>query len=71
MQQKDDWLTTCFTDGVHLASEGSKIVANEIMRVLEVAEWEPSLHWKVLPSEFVGISPFDSEGNEAIVNAST
>ncbi|KAB5520003.1 hypothetical protein DKX38_024322 [Salix brachista] len=71
MQQKDDWLTTCFTDGVHLASEGSKIVANEIMRVLEVAEWEPSLHWKVLPSEFVGISPFDSEGNEAIVNAKT
>ncbi|KAJ6425289.1 hypothetical protein OIU84_025958 [Salix udensis] len=63
MQQKDDWLTTCFTDGIHLASEGSKIVANEIMRVLEVAEWEPSLHWKVLPSEFVGISPFDSEGN--------
>ncbi|KAF9665199.1 hypothetical protein SADUNF_Sadunf16G0097500 [Salix dunnii] len=63
MQQKDDWLTTCFTDGIHLASEGSNIVANEIMRALEVAEWEPSLHWKLLPSEFVGITPFDSEGN--------
>jgi hypothetical protein len=51
------------SDGFHLASEGSKIVAKEIMRALEEAEWEPSLYWKLMPSEFVGISPFDSEGN--------
>ncbi|PNS99119.1 hypothetical protein POPTR_016G115800v4 [Populus trichocarpa] len=67
MQQKNDWLTTCFTDGVHLASEGSKIVAKEIMRALEEAEWEPSLYWKLMPSEFVGISPFDSEGNNGTI----
>ncbi|KAK3226143.1 hypothetical protein Dsin_006005 [Dipteronia sinensis] len=24
MQQRDDWLTACFTDGIHLSSEGSK-----------------------------------------------
>jgi hypothetical protein len=55
------------SDGVHLASEGSKIVAKEIMRALEEAEWEPSLYWKLMPSEFVGISPFDSEGNNGTI----
>ncbi|CAK7343940.1 unnamed protein product [Dovyalis caffra] len=58
IQQKEDW------DGVHLTSEGNKIVANEIMKVLEEAKWEPSLYWKSMPSEFVGVTPFDPEGNE-------
>ena len=58
------------SDGFHLESEGSKIVAKEIIRALEEAEWEPSLYWKLMPSEFVGISPFDSEGNNgAIINS--
>ncbi|KAL5742554.1 hypothetical protein ACOSP7_029286 [Xanthoceras sorbifolium] len=52
MQQRDDWLTACFTDGIHLSSEGSKIVAEEILKVLREAEWQPSLHWKSLPAEF-------------------
>lgn len=52
MQQRDDWLTACFTDGIHLSSEGSKIVAEEILKVLREAEWEPSLHWKAMPIEF-------------------
>ncbi|KAL5740403.1 hypothetical protein ACOSQ2_029583 [Xanthoceras sorbifolium] len=52
MQQRDDWLTACFTDGIHLSSEGSKIVAEEIVKVLREAEWQPSLHWKSLPAEF-------------------
>jgi hypothetical protein len=58
------------SDGFHLASEGSKIVAKEIMRALEEAEWEPSLYWKSMPSEFVGISPFDSEGNNGAIRNS-
>jgi hypothetical protein len=37
------------------------------MRALEEAEWEPSLYWKLMPSEFVGISPFDSEGNNGTI----
>ncbi|KAK3226142.1 hypothetical protein Dsin_006004 [Dipteronia sinensis] len=52
MQQRDDWLTACFTDGIHLSSEGSKIVVKEILKVLREAEWQPSLHWKSLPAEF-------------------
>ncbi|KAK1562730.1 hypothetical protein Q3G72_016244 [Acer saccharum] len=52
MQQRDDWLTACFTDGIHLSSEGSKIVVKEILKVLSEAEWKPSLHWKSLPAEF-------------------
>ncbi|KAJ4704443.1 GDSL esterase/lipase CPRD49-like [Melia azedarach] len=52
LQQRDDWLTACFTDGIHLSSEGSKIVVKEILKVLREAEWEPSLHWRSLPTEF-------------------
>lgn len=52
MQQQDNWLTTCFTDGIHFSSEGSKIVVKEILKVLREADWEPSLHWRSLPTEF-------------------
>lgn len=45
-------------DGIHLSGEGSKIVAKEIMKVLKEAEWEPSLHWKSMPSEFDDDSPY-------------
>ncbi|KAK9168144.1 hypothetical protein Syun_000284 [Stephania yunnanensis] len=59
MQKRDDWLHACFTDGVHLSEEGSKVVVEEILKVLKTAEWEPSLHWKSLPTEFSEDSPFD------------
>ncbi|MCL7039837.1 hypothetical protein MKW94_009649 [Papaver nudicaule] len=52
IQKMDDWRNTSFTDGVHLSSEGSKVVAEEILRVLKEAEWKPSLHPKSLPVEF-------------------
>lgn len=59
IQQKDDWLTVCFTDGIHLSAEGSKIVVQEILKVLKEAEWTPSLHWKSMPTEFREDSPYD------------
>lgn len=58
-QQRDDWLTACFTDGVHLSAEGSKIVVEEILKVLKEAEWSPSLHWKSMPTEFAEDSQYD------------
>ncbi|OVA02688.1 Lipase [Macleaya cordata] len=59
IQKRDDWMNACFTDGVHLSSEGSKVVVEEIMKVLKEAEWEPSLHWKSLPTEFGEDSTYD------------
>ncbi|KAJ9694977.1 hypothetical protein PVL29_010455 [Vitis rotundifolia] len=44
-------------DGIHLSSEGSKVVVKEILKVLEEAEWEPNLHWKSMPCEFDDDSP--------------
>ncbi|KAG8644881.1 hypothetical protein MANES_10G013200v8 [Manihot esculenta] len=52
LQRRCDWTTACFTDGIHLAAEGSKIVVEEILKVLKEAEWSPSLHWKSMPAEF-------------------
>ncbi|MCL7042656.1 hypothetical protein MKW94_015032 [Papaver nudicaule] len=53
IQKIDDWKNTSFTaDGVHLSSEGSKVVVEEILKVLKEAEWKPSLHPKSLPTEF-------------------
>ena len=48
-----------YSDGIHLSSEGSKIVLKEILNVLKGAEWEPSLYWKSMPSEFDEDSPYD------------
>lgn len=59
IQKREDWLTACFTDGVHLSAEGIKIVVEEILKVLKEAEWEPSLHWKSMPTEFAEDSPYD------------
>lgn len=64
LQKSDDWLTACFTDGIHLSSEGSKIVVEEILSVLKEADWEPSLHWKSLPTEFSEDSPYDLVGSD-------
>ncbi|TKY63500.1 GDSL esterase/lipase CPRD49 [Spatholobus suberectus] len=61
-QKRHDWLDVCFTDGIHLSSEGSKIVAKEILKVLREADWEPSLYWKSMPIEFADDSPFDPIG---------
>ncbi|XP_059667989.1 GDSL esterase/lipase WDL1-like isoform X2 [Cornus florida] len=71
LQQRDDWLTACFTDGIHLSSEGSKIVVEEILRVLRLADWKPSLYWKSMPTEFSEDSPHDFVGpNGKTVNVS-
>ncbi|KAK4731120.1 hypothetical protein R3W88_024108 [Solanum pinnatisectum] len=69
LQQRDDWLTACFTDGIHLSCEGSEIVIKEILKVIKEADWEPNLHWRSLPTEFPEISPcifVDPEGSMAI-----
>ncbi|OVA02689.1 Lipase [Macleaya cordata] len=69
IQKRDDWKNACFTDGIHFSSEGSKVVVEEIMKVLKEAEWEPSLHWKSLPTEFGEDSMYDlvaSNGKDTI-----
>ncbi|KAA8534074.1 hypothetical protein F0562_031733 [Nyssa sinensis] len=58
IQKQDDWLNACFTDGVHLSAEGSKIVVEEILKVLKEAEWMPCLHWNSMPTEFAEDSPY-------------
>ncbi|KAJ0538544.1 putative GDSL lipase/esterase, SGNH hydrolase superfamily [Helianthus annuus] len=57
-RKQEDWLTY-FTDGVHLSGSGSKIVAEEILKVLKEADWKPSLRWKSMPTEFSEDSPYD------------
>ncbi|TXG50128.1 hypothetical protein EZV62_026003 [Acer yangbiense] len=52
-------LSSYSSDGVHLSAEGSKVVAAEILKVLKEAEWEPSLHWKSMPTEFAENSAYD------------
>lgn len=59
IQKREDWLTACFTDGVHLSADGSKIIVEEILKVLKEAEWVPCLHWKSMPTEFAEDSPCD------------
>ncbi|KAG5037806.1 hypothetical protein AAZX31_07G140900 [Glycine max] len=62
IQKKDNWRDVCFIDGIHLSTEGSKIVTKEILKVLKEAEWEPSLYWRSMPSDFGEDSPYDPVG---------
>lgn len=50
------------SDGIHLSSEGSKIVVKEILKVLKEADWKPSLYRKLMPTEFAEDSPYDPIG---------
>ncbi|KAG6484509.1 hypothetical protein ZIOFF_053027 [Zingiber officinale] len=47
------------SDGIHLSSEGSKILVAEIIKILKEAVWKPSLYWKSMPTEFSEDSPYD------------
>ncbi|XVF08278.1 hypothetical protein REPUB_Repub06bG0212700 [Reevesia pubescens] len=72
IQQRDDWKTACFTDGIHLSSEGSKIVIKEILKALREAAWKPSLYWRSLPTEFeeILVCVRDSQDGESSINIS-
>ncbi|GER55802.1 SGNH hydrolase-type esterase superfamily protein [Striga asiatica] len=58
IQERDDWANACFIDGIHLSSEGCKIVVKEILKVLKEVDWEPSLYWLTMPAEFPENSPY-------------
>ncbi|CAJ1805852.1 unnamed protein product [Sphenostylis stenocarpa] len=62
LQKRDDWRDVCFTDGIHLTAEGSKIVAKEILKVIKEADWEPSLQSSSMPTEYGEDSPYDPIG---------
>jgi len=49
-------------DGIHLTAEGSHAVAKEILKVIKEADWEPSLQWRSMPTEYGEDSPFDPIG---------
>lgn len=55
LQERPDWRDTVFWDGMHLTKEGSDIVFNKIKDVIKEAEWEPTLDWEKMPSEFADI----------------
>lgn len=60
IQRKDNWKNVCiFDDGIHLTAKGNEIVSNEILKVLKVAEWKPSLYWMEMPPEFGEDSSYD------------
>lgn len=59
LQKRDDWMDACFTDGIHLSAEGSKIVVGEVLKVIKEADWKPCLHWKSMLTEFAEDSPYD------------
>ncbi|MCD7447034.1 hypothetical protein HAX54_021667 [Datura stramonium] len=62
LQERPDWLTTVFWDGMHLTKEGSEIVVKKISKVLREAEWKPSLHWTKMADEFSDtIIPLDAD----------
>ncbi|CAI9298677.1 unnamed protein product [Lactuca saligna] len=52
IQQRPDWLTTSFLDGIHFTAAASATVASAIRLAIFQADWTPSLRWDLLPTEF-------------------
>ncbi|KAF3682622.1 hypothetical protein FXO37_02236 [Capsicum annuum] len=46
---------TLVRDGMHLTAEGSKILFDKIKDVIKKADWEPTLDWDKMPTEYVDI----------------
>ncbi|KAM3327515.1 hypothetical protein P3S68_033951 [Capsicum galapagoense] len=44
-----------FLDGMHLTAEGSKILFDKIKDVIKKADWEPTLDWDKMPTEYADI----------------
>lgn len=62
LQRVRDWENVCFTDGIHFTEEASNVLVKEILKVLKEANWEPSLFWTSMPTEFAKDSPYDLLG---------
>lgn len=60
-QHRDDWGSAYLIDGIHLSSQGSKIMVKEILKVLKEADYNPSLYWLSMPNEFSAASKGESE----------
>lgn len=56
------WVVFDREDGIHLSAEGSHVVVKEILKVIKEAEWEPSLQWRSMPTEYGEDSPYDPIG---------
>lgn len=59
IQKKENWQTKCLCDGMHLTSEGNKVLLEEILKVLKTADWSPSLHWESITDDFSEPSIYD------------
>lgn len=41
-----------YRDGIHLTPAGSKVLLEELFKVLRRPDWKPSLHYEDLPRDF-------------------
>ncbi|KAL2629487.1 hypothetical protein R1flu_014173 [Riccia fluitans] len=58
-QTSRNWGTECLTDGMHLSAEGSRVMLTELCRVIEKADWVPSLRPESMPIDYVGPHRYD------------
>ncbi|XP_073273368.1 GDSL esterase/lipase CPRD49-like [Primulina huaijiensis] len=49
-------------DGIHLSSDGSQVVLEELLKVLKRVDSEPSLYWLAMTPEFSEDSPYYAVG---------
>ncbi|BBN07888.1 isoamyl acetate esterase [Marchantia polymorpha subsp. ruderalis] len=58
-QSSPNWGPECLTDGMHLSAGGSKIMFNELCRVIKEADWVPSLHHESMQGDYPGSHRYD------------
>ncbi|PHT71114.1 hypothetical protein T459_26218 [Capsicum annuum] len=52
---KEEQILKTYGDGMHLTAEESKILFDKIKDVIKKADWEPTLDWDKMPTEYADI----------------
>ncbi|KAH7284561.1 hypothetical protein KP509_34G059900 [Ceratopteris richardii] len=59
IQKEENWQTECLSDGLHLTAKGNQILFDELVKVIEDANWTPSLSWKSMAEDYIEPSIYD------------
>ncbi|MCO5610845.1 hypothetical protein L7F22_065087 [Adiantum nelumboides] len=60
IQREKIWETKCLSDGMHLTAEGNGVLFIELIKVIEEAEWSPSLSSNTMDEDYNEPSVYDN-----------
>ncbi|KAI5068110.1 hypothetical protein GOP47_0016455 [Adiantum capillus-veneris] len=60
IQREKNWEMECLSDGLHLTAEGDRVLFSELIKVIEEADWSPSLSSNSMVEDYNEPSVYDN-----------